>query len=485
MKICFLCDLHLPFNKNALQYAVLDWAIENINKNQPDCIVFAGDVTADGNIIAYEQFIERIKQTGIPFLYIPGNSDLRDEKTKECISVNASECFNIIDGIKIFAVNDSNGCVLEKQLDILEEVDDDSIIFMHHPISCLKKESKEKMFSWREQHKKSMLFYGHEHKFYTDGNSVSLQAMDPDKAIGSNPCITYYNTKTRECQQEQFCCSVPEDIFGYFGISCYKPEEQILFAIDNQLKNLELRPNVLRYDKDKIISLVKQWRKQGNTNLSIHLSEVCYENGLVYTDADYKGLISLGIELKAERFVQHVPIVSVKTVKEDKDTLEKISTYIANQLESVSKFCVVGVENMHMTSKDQPDDNRRFGYTPEETLLFTDLLSKKCKQKVGVNFDIGHARNNAPFSQKYQISTWLAMLGDKIVSYHIHQVREENGVFENHTAIDDIYGRLISCASFFKCWGDKKINHAPVIFEMRTENAYSITLETFNKYKAR
>jgi hypothetical protein len=52
--------------------------------------------------------------------------------------------------------------------------------------------------------------------------------------------------------------------------------------------------------------------------------------------------------------------------------------------------------------------------------------------------------------------------------------------------ITDIYGELISYASFFKYWSMGKINKAPVIFEMRPQGAYETTLKTFreqqNKY---
>ena len=116
--------------------------------------------------------------------------------------------------------------------------------------------------------------------------------------------------------------------------------------------------------------------------------------------------------------------------------------------------------------------------------LLSGCHEEKCHQKVGVNFDIGHARSNVPYSQKYQISTWLSMLGKHIVGYHLHQVKDIVGGFENHTAFEDIYGKLISLASFFRCWAQEEISHAPVVFEMRTENAYPITLETFSKYKA-
>ena len=53
MNICLMCDLHLPFDKNALQYAVLEWAIDDIKRENPDCIIYAGDVTCDGNKEVY------------------------------------------------------------------------------------------------------------------------------------------------------------------------------------------------------------------------------------------------------------------------------------------------------------------------------------------------------------------------------------------------------------------------------------------------
>ena len=58
MKICLMCDLHLPFDKNALQYDVLDWAIADIKKKEADCVIYAGDVTCDGDINRYKEFIE-------------------------------------------------------------------------------------------------------------------------------------------------------------------------------------------------------------------------------------------------------------------------------------------------------------------------------------------------------------------------------------------------------------------------------------------
>ena len=484
MKICFMCDLHLPSNKEVLQYDIMEWAKEEIGKTQPECIIFAGDVTCDGAEEVYDYFIKGITDLGIPFFYIPGNSDLRNPKTCERIKRKASACKSECNGLVIFAVNDCDRRVPEEQLCALDEADDSSIIFMHHPLIDHEKESCRRLIEWRSSHKNSMLFYGHMHRSFSDGNSVSLQAMDPDKSIGESPCITYYDTDNKTFEKSYYFSDVPTDIHDYLGISCYNPIEQIKFAIEKKLKYLELRPGCIEYEnQEELYEYIQEWRKSGGENLALHFSEIGWTDGKVYAGDVYDRLTEFAKKVKADRITQHVPLVSVKEVKENSEILEGICEFIAKKTNSIEHDIVIGIENMHMTAKDNPIDARRFGYIPEECIELVKMLSGKCKHKVGINFDIGHARNNAPYSQKYQISTWLAMIGKYIVGYHIHQVTYDNGVFENHMPITDIYGHLISYTSFFKYWSEERINKAPLIFEMRPENAYEITLKTFEKYK--
>ena len=52
MKICFLCDLHLGYNKTAVQYEAFDYALADIRRKQPELVVCAGDITSDGNVFA-------------------------------------------------------------------------------------------------------------------------------------------------------------------------------------------------------------------------------------------------------------------------------------------------------------------------------------------------------------------------------------------------------------------------------------------------
>ena len=484
MKICFMCDLHLPFDKNALQYDVLDWAVADIQRKKPDCIAWAGDVTCDGNIDVYKQFVGRMQGLGIPFLFIPGNSDLRCRDSQNEIAGICSKCENEIGDIRVFAVNDCNATVSDAQFSALEKADDNSIVFMHHPIKSLSEPHREKMLRWRESHKGTFLFCGHLHKTKTDENSISLQAMDPDKAIGECPCITYFDTETKRTRPAYYFSPVPRDLYEHFGVSCYDTIQHVEFCIANGLKNLELRTNCIHCDRDKLSESIARWRRCGGENLCIHLPDVRYNEGnIISIDIDF--YVELANALKVDRFTQHVPVVSVETVKADTDVLDRICDYLAEKYNLVHREIVIGIENMHMTAKDKADDTRRFGYLPEECIGFMKALQKKCRHKVGINFDIGHARNNIPYSQKYQISTWLSQIGKYAVGYHIHQVTYNSGVFSNHMPITDIYGKLISFASFFKYWSKGIINKAPIIFEMRPQDAYEVTLETFNAQKAK
>lgn len=481
MKICFMCDLHLPTERGALQYDVLRWAREDIQKACAEAVIYAGDVTCDGNETVYDLFLDTLKEMGIPFFYIPGNSDLRDRASRESIARKASPCRNSLGKLTVYAVNDADKSVSEEQLAALDAADGASIVFLHHPLEEHK--NAERLLAWRETHPEPMLFYGHLHQSSREGRSVSLQAMDPDKAIGENPCITYYDTETNAIEQVYYPIEMPDGLERDFGISCYKPLEQIEFAIRHGLRYLELRPNCVRVESDELCAAVARWREAGGEQLSIHLPDVGWVDGALWVHEDHAATMRLVRELRAERVTQHVPKASLKEINQDPEILPRIAEYLSEQFNAIEHSLTVGVENMHMTAKDEAGENRRFGYIPEECIAFMELIARSCRHTVGINFDIGHARNNAPYSQTYQISTWLAMLGHSIVGYHIHQVLRREGKFENHMPITDVYGPLISFASLLHSLATDRVSRAPFVFEMRGADAYEQTLQTFSDWK--
>lgn len=477
MKVCFLCDLHLPTNKEVLQYTVLDWAIEDIKNTKPDCIIFAGDVACDGDKDVYLWFLEKMQSLGIPYIYIPGNSDLRNPDYNEEIAKMASKAKNVVNDTVIFALNDCDRQISKTQLEQLKN-DKADIVFFHHPIKDLYDYSREFLTEYVKENPETMFFYAHCHVFEKEDNLVSLPALDPDKNISSPPSLLYYDTVTREITTTAFPCSMPKDLPERFGVSCYDPLVHIDFCTENKLASLELRPSVINTPTEKIVELIDKWRAAGGKDLSVHLPDVVYKDGAVVPDPNLDTLLDLAAKIKANRFTQHVPMVKVSVVNSDPKALENIANYLALKLDALPLDVVIGVENMHTVDGERGGGDRRYGYIPEECLEFMQILDKASRHKVGINFDIGHARNNAPFSQTYQISAWLQMVGKHIVGYHLHQVVYD-GNFHNHCAITEPYGCLISFASFFYCYQNSIINKAPVIFEISQKDGYKTTLETF------
>ena len=361
---------------------------------------------------------------------------------------------------------------------MIDQADENSIVFLHHTLPSLPAQEREKMQAWMKNHPDTLLISGHKHFYARYGNEIYLPPMDPDKSIGEEPCILYYDTESGEMQHVHFSCPEPQNLRDYFGISCYRME-QIDLAIRKELKYLELRPNAVGFDARELKARIAAWKNAGGKGLSIHLSDMGYQDGRVIVAEDYDQLLYLAQELGADRLTQHVPRIQVADTEAAPEALEQITACMAEKMNRLSGNITIGIENMHMTASDTPDKNRRFGYLPEECMAFAGMLGKKCQHSVGYNFDIGHARNNPPYSQTYQIGTWMAMLGKNIVGYHLHQVTDNNGVLTNHMPFTEPYGRYISLASFFAYWQGEQIAHAPVIFEMRPEGAYETTLETF------
>lgn len=478
MNICFICDLHLPFDKSAIQYKALELAIKSIQHVSPDLIIFAGDASCDGDPSAYRYLIEKLSTRNIPLLHIPGNSDLRDAKNSKAVKAMASKCKNIFGKLTVFAINDSDGTVSKDQLELLETAPKGSIAFIHHPINELLEETKKLMTAWRARRPDVLLFHAHLHRFEKHGNDISLPALDPDKSVEGEPCILYFDTETEAYEKEHFPCPIPDDFTKYLGLSCFTLSD-IRLATRYRLKYLELRPSALSFCREELLAGIEEWRSSGGEGLSVHLPDVTLKDGNPFADKSFELLLRLAKELGANRLTQHVPMVSVNNATEE--CLSNIAEFISAKLKANGIDSVIGIENMHMTKDEIPDGSRRFGYVPDECLKFAEILAQKCNNEVGINFDIGHARNNAPFSHKYQIGTWMSMLGDRFVGYHLHQVTSNSGKLENHMPINELYGHTISFASLFRMWGDGAVRKAPLILEMRPEGAYEISLNTFLK----
>lgn len=484
VKLALLADLHLPFLESATQYKVLDFAMKSINSNHPDAVVCLGDVTACGELNAADVFSSAVGSLEIPQLVLLGNSDIRAKETIDKIQCLETVKELVIGDIRLIGLNTADSSLSVEDEKLLATADGNTIVCMHHPPDRVRCSYRKNVTEYLQDRNIRACVYAHVHYSKQDGNLYSIQALDPDKAKGTPPCVTYMLVDDDEIQLEYdyFPCEKPVDLDEYIGISCFDLNCDVEFAIEHNVRNIELRPSATEFDWDKLKEKVQRWKNNGGKYLSLHMPNFRYQNYLTGIE-DWEKAVLLANELQVNGVTVHVPRVSVG--KMHGDVKEELLQFVVGQIKKLSEHCVVGIENLHMGSQDKDDANRGFGFIPEECLEFVkDINQRFGYERVGILLDVGHARNNEPFSQKYTISTWYGMEGQQIVAYHVHQVIAVGDEMENHTAVTDVYGPTISYCSFADCWNNGKINKKPVFLEIRggTE-AYLQSIQTMKSWE--
>ncbi len=477
MKIAVIGDLHLPYIKGTPQWDFWDWAKNNIIEKEPDAVVVIGDISADGNAEVVGCFLQDMKKLPGEKLIIRGNSDLRSDgkKIKKMLSNYAVKT---ISGWNLIAMDEGDGSLLKEDfLDCGDRV----LLFTHHDFS--------EEITYTDNLK--LYVFGHIHKnTYVRKNKTeiySINGCDPDKTIGAAPQIAYFEvseseiTVSKETWEEAGACQwtkeEKEKLIHLMGISCYKAIEDIEFAAEKRLACVELRPNAVEEDRNTLQSCVQHWRNICGEYLSVHMPDIGYDGESLIGVEEWIKSIELVRDVKADGLTIHVPKTSVLNMQSGGK--ECISDFLKEMLSKLPNTIKIGIENMHMTEGEATDDRRRFGYLPAECIEWAAYLSKVCGREIKLHLDVGHARNNRPFSEPYTLGVWYTLLGTDINAYHIHQTSNDNGVFHNHQPIGGIYEELISYGSFLQSWKQGRISHSPMFVEVKNPKKAYAGIEAF------
>ncbi|MBR2884368.1 MAG: metallophosphoesterase [Clostridia bacterium] len=490
MKIAVICDLHLPLLKRAAQYCVLDWAIDNIIAENADLTVVAGDVCAGGDIEALNYFLDKTGELNCMFLL--GNSDIRNPFSRDEIVEKYSKSRMLkFQNCRILGISTPYTYLTENDKGLLLQCCDNDIVVMHHDFDALKEESREFL---KEIFDKKSLIVIHGHKHMEMENTIGktkligVAGLDPDKAKGL-PSVTYFDFVDNGFKKYDRYFEIDKayfkDVLNYIGISCFNPETDIDYAIENGLKNIEIQ---LRVEKDienydVIKEKVAQWRKNGGKYLSCHLPELRLTDGeLQGVDRWYKA-IDLLLELEPDGVTVHVPRAKIKDMIVDGKYWRMYLTHFVEGLKKLSHNTKIGIENLHMLKGyNKNDEERLFGIVPEECLMWIDALNVYLgENRVEALLDIGHATNNSVLRERYTRSVWYEIMGKRTVAYHAHQVVKTSEGLANHYAISDWLGMTISYASFFWAWGNNRINHMPIFLEMRSLENCDISIKALKK----
>lgn len=482
LKFAVIADIHLSYLTDTVQHKAFEFACEKIKNADVDAVVCLGDATAYGDVSAAEYFVEKMEALSLPQLRILGNSDVRNKETIKDIGRLVTEKELYISGYRLVGIDTSEETIKEEDRELLASSDEKTIVFMHHPYWCLKQQDAEMMQKFLDKGLFKALFCGHLHISETRGNVYLVQALDPDKAIGEPACVTYITVDddgTITTEFDHFEAEMPEELDRYLGLSCFDPWTDIPYAIKHNLKNIELRPSAVELDRERLLTLVTEWRACGGCYLSLHMPDIGYKEGLIGVH-EWEKAIDCAKTLCVDGITVHVPKASVRDMKGK--AKQEIVHFVSQKVSELSPACKIGIENMHMTADDRVDEERRYGYTPSECKEVMELINEQLgKERVGLLLDVGHARNNAPFSGPYPVGTWYGEVGKYTIAYHVHQVEMHGDKMENHVPIKGMYGPLISYNGFAYAWNHGILNRAPMFLEIRGgQKNYCISVELFS-----
>lgn len=477
MKFAVLADLHLPDRDDTVKDAVLDWALEVCRREHVDWVIGAGDLTGFGTIAAAKRLIGKIHACAIPCLLTPGNAEIRSaddamETARILATPTSAAPFLLLDS--------SRGGLCDDARAALREIPPGSVGVTHCP--PVEWPVGDRMLLEAETAQFSLLIAGHLHLDRADGKWQLVRGLDPDKAIGGPPAVTIFTGdpvggwQRREvaleaAEPKNWTAAERNSFLENLGISGMGSSlEMLAFAADNRVPCFELRAESMRnVDPMSLYEAVERWREHGGRILSMHLPDLGWCNGAVRGAEELRNAAVAARLIGCDRLTLHVPRCSVAEYANQKIRQALLSATAKALTEANLTGIAVGIENLHRSSTEAADETRGFGYTIDECEAWLNLLGETIAPlEAGFHFDIGHARNNAPFSSLQPIASWLAALGTRTNGCHLHQVSlSADGKLSNHMPILELYGPLISFSSLLLAWRNGILRHVPMFLEVR------------------
>ncbi len=490
MKIAFICDTHLPNNINSAQYSYLSEFIKKIRKDKIETVISVGDITSFGE---KEMFLRYLNDLGgFDHHFVIGNSDVRDEDTKNYFIERAGGFFFRHEGRAFLGIDTPYGRIEDSDRERILGLSDGDVLVMHYYVEALEKDSRE--FITEVCRKKAILvIVGHQHRKrdyeFERSRVIGLRALDPDKSIGGYPCIDYFDFSGDQVTYEEVLIknpvSVLKDLRAHFGISCVDNQRDLTYALENGVYAVELRANGSDWTPDySLIPLIEKWREKTGGYLSVHFPNLGYKDGEITGKEQWYAATEYAVAIKADGLTMHPPRrVKLCDIPEGGEVWNEFAELYLYTVKKVSANVAVGIENMHVEAGEGAGMQRHFGYLPTEVSAWIDTLNSALGEphRVGHILDVGHARNNGYLSQIYPVSRWYEIMGKKAVAYHIHQVLPAEKGMKNHSEIENWLGPIINYASFFYSWERNVINHKPIFLEVQGSVNYQKSIDAFER----
>ena len=503
--IAILADIHLPDSRSSAQWAAFDWALAELRARKVDAVAVVGDVTASGSSAAATRARGCLDALSIPLATTPGNSDLRCPKGSGAV-VEALSTPALIDlpRLRVLTADTSRARVASGERDRLDaqaRCEGRAVVLVTHMApTALDSGSEAWLHAWAARHRVSLIVAGHRHRDDVSATGATaihqMRGLDPDKAIGGPPAIALLELDNDRWVRSGIAW--PEgDASGWsnveraefqslLGVSCIGDAVGGLGqAAGLRVRCVELRADAADLPRAALQEALTAWRAAGGDRLSWHMPGLGWE--ALHGDGDalgaWRATIDAALETQVDALTVHVPSVPVGMLKPGSHAWHGMADAFAQELRpATDSGAAIGIENMHMNAGEPAGDERGYGYLPEECLAWIEALRQRLpRAEVGMLLDIGHARNNAPFSEAYTLGEWYERVGGEAVGYHIHQVIETGNGYANHQPFEGVFGPLISLSSFLWAWRQRHLRRRPMTLEIRDPASRAASVEVIRR----
>ena len=518
-RFIFLVDLHLSDRIDTAAARALHWALEEVDRRQPDFLAAGGDITTYGTAAAATHFLEALAGVRTPTFFTPGNAELRRPEALPLLRdwMAPERRYTVQDDLLVLFPDTSTGALPVAERDWLEQTVtshstiERRIVITHYPLDKMARESTAWMEKWLARHSVELLVAGHSH-FHRERRvdscaEIVVRALDPDKAIGDLPGIALFESATPGQWEHRFIpwspkiqllpADLPADV-SPVGWSIHgDPVEAARETLDFGLSCLELRPKNLDFSRPALAAALQQLRDRGYLYLSYHLPGLNYNSDADRIEGEdaVRAHLDCALVADVDSLTVHVPQAPAAAMQRGEDlhpsSLYQVYVDLYTDLfrQPAREGIRIAIENIHnppATPLDSPD--LLFATRIDQYLDWIETIAREMADipdaVVGALFDIGHARNNGGELDNLQpLGDWYARLGRRILGYHIHQVDTDpqTGRVANHREIAGLFAKRISYAGFLWAWSAHQMNRAPLFIEVRDPQGRRNTTARFKR----
>lgn len=486
-KVAILADIHLPERTDTVKEPVYAWALAEAQRRGAQLLVGAGDMTSLGTVGAARRVIKGMRDTGLPYLNAPGNAEWRTRaQTTEVLAMLDGNCQ--LDNV--VTLDNAHLELSEETKTFIRQLSETGqknlLVVAHCPIFSMSPDDQVFLDDFVVSGVIGCFISGHKHRDTEDEHYPVIRGLDPDKAIGNPPALCMMTlTKDGQWQREDIICPLAapvtwsaaerHSILDWLGFSCMGDAiGGLKAATEYHVPSVEIRFDRTLFTEglDELVELVGNWREAGGRYLSVHAPSIGSDGRNDFTGVDDVVLASeAAVCLGCQAVTMHVPSKHAvsRVIGNYKERL--LTAYSEGLAPLAAADITIGIENMHLTREERIDANRGYGYTPDECRYWIQLLRQRMGyENIGFHLDIGHARNNARFASRYNLSEWYVEMGQELTGCHLHQVGLlSDGRMGNHMPLDTLFGQFISLSSFLMAWRCGQLRKVPLYLEIRTE----------------